>query len=122
MRSYEPFYSTGFGYAAPGGAQLGQHQDMYYDAPGRKIRTVNPDGSETLYVYGVPGTVAAPDLSTPDEYEPTPWEVYTYDPNDNAGRTHPIQSLPYKSHWNTPSSTETDALGHVTAATARNGA
>ena len=92
VRSYEPFYSTGLGYAVPAGAELGQHQDLYYDPPGRNVRTVNPDGSQTCIVYGVPGTIAAPDLTNPALFEPTPWETYTYDPNDNAGRTDPAGS------------------------------
>ena len=37
----------------------------------------------------MPGTIAAPDLTNPALFEPTPWETYTYDPNDNAGRTDP---------------------------------
>jgi RHS repeat-associated protein len=121
IRSYEPFYSTGFGYAVPAGPELGRHQDLYYDPIGRNIRTVNPDGSETLVVYGVPGTINVPDLTNPAVFEPTPWEIYTYDPNDNAGRTSPVQSLPYQSHWNTPASSVTDALGRITVATVRNG-
>ena len=28
------------------------------------------------------------DLADPDVFAPTPWEAYTYDANDNAGRTH----------------------------------
>ena len=37
-----------------------------------------------------------------------------------AGPTQ-AESLAYQSHWNTPASTETDALGRVTKAVARNG-
>lgn len=121
VRSYEPFYSAGLDYAIPSPAQLGQYVDKYYDPPGRNVRTVNPDGSETVVVYGVPGTIAAPDLSNPALFEPTPWETYTYDPNDNAGRTDHAGSLSYSSHWDTPASTQTDALGRVIAAVARNG-
>ena len=122
VRSYEAFYSTGLEYQVPSGPQLGQHQDFYYDAPGRTIKTVNPDGSETLTVYGVPGTRAAPDLTSPAVFEPTPWETYTYDQNDNAGRTDPAGSAGYQSHWNTPASSLTDGLGRVVRATIRNGA
>ena len=121
VRSYEPFYATGFGYAVPAGGELGEYQDLYYDPPGRNVRTVNPDGSQTCVVYGVPGTIAAPDLTSPALFEPTPWETYTYDLNDNAGRTDPAGSLAYQSHWNTPASMETDSLGRVTRAVARNG-
>ncbi len=121
VRSYEPFYSTGLTYAIPAGTQAGQHVDTYYDPPGRAVRTVNADGSETWTVYGVPGTIAAPDLSNPALLEPTAWETYTYDPNDNAGRTDPAGSIPYQSHWNTPSSRTTDALGRVITSVSRNG-
>ena len=57
---------------------------MFYDPRGQVIRTVNPDGSEQRVVLGVPV-----DLADPDVFAPTPWESYTYDANDNAGRTHP---------------------------------
>src|SRR5262249_31697909 len=52
---------------------------------------------------------------------PTPWESYTYDANDNAGRTHPNVSAQYQSHWNTPASTVVDALGRTVTAISRNG-
>jgi RHS repeat-associated protein len=121
VRVYEPFYTTGLSYAAPVAAQLGQYQDLYYDPQGRNTVTVQPDGSQTCVVYGVPGTIAAPDLANPFIFEPTPWETYTYDPNDNAGRTDPQGSAAYQAHWNTPASTQIDALGRVVTATARNG-
>ena len=121
VRSYESFYSTGLGYSIPSGDQLGQHVDTYYDPPGRPVHSVNPDGSEIWTVYGVPGAIAAPDLSDPARFEPTAWVTYTYDPNDNAGRTDPAGSMQYQSHWNTPSSSTTDALGRVITAVSRNG-
>ena len=64
------------------GEQFGQKVTMFYDPRGQVIRTVNPDGSEQRVVFGVPGTIAAPDLTDPDVFEPTPWEAYTYDAND----------------------------------------
>src|SRR6185295_10125833 len=79
-------------------------------------RTVNPDDSEQRVVHGVPG-----DLTNPDVFEPTPWEAYTYDANDNAGRTHPGTLVSYNSHWNTPSSSTVDALGRVVQSIERNG-
>ena len=85
----------------------------------RSIRTVNPDGSEQRVVYGVPGMIAAPIRTR--RFEPTPWETYTYDANDNAGRTHPGASAGYQHHWNTPASIVVDALGRTVAAVARNG-
>src|SRR5450432_1216545 len=93
---------------------------MFYDPRGQLVRTVNPDGSEQVVVFGVPGAIAAPDLSDPDVFEPTPWEAYTYDANDNAGRTHPAAAAAYRHHWNTPASILVDALGRTLVSTQRN--
>jgi RHS repeat-associated protein len=120
VEKYEPFYSVGWDYAEPNDVQLGQKATLYYDPRGHVIRTVNPDGSEQRVVYGVPGTVASPDLANPDIFEPTAWEAYTYDANDNVGRTHPLTSMSYQQHWNTPSSIVIDALGRTVKAIERN--
>jgi RHS repeat-associated protein len=114
VRKYEPFFATGFDYAPPTDAQLGQQVTMFYDPRGQVVRTVNPDGSEQRVVLGVPA-----DLADPDVFTPTPWETYIYDANDNAGRTH--TDTAYRDHWNTPGSTEIDALGRTVVAVARNG-
>ncbi len=53
------------------------------------------------------------DLADPDVFAPTPWESFTYDANDNAGRTHAAAAESYRDHWNTPASTEIDALGRA---------
>ena len=116
VEKYEPFYSTGWDYAQPGEAQRGQKATTFYDPRGHAIRTVNPDGSEQRVILGIP-----PDLTDPDTHDPTPWETYTYDANDNAGRTHPAVAESYRDHWNTPASIEVDALGRTITATARNG-
>jgi RHS repeat-associated protein len=115
---YEPFFSSGWQYAPPTDVQLGQKSQLFYDPRGQLIRAVNPDASEQRIVMGVPGTLAAPDLSDPDVYEPTPWEIYTYDANDNGGRTHPATSTAHQ--WNTPASTMTDALGRAVRSVQRN--
>jgi RHS repeat-associated protein len=81
---------------------------MFYDPRGHLIRTVRPDRSEEVVVPGVPV-----DLTDPTRYRPTPWESYSYDGNDNAGRTHPTASAGYATHWNTPASQLVDALGRV---------
>ena len=81
------------------------------------MRTVHPDGSEQRVVFGVPASPA-----DPDTVAPTPWETYRYDANDNAGRTHPATSGDFRSHWNTPASTEVDALGRTVLSVARNSA
>ncbi|MEU5698084.1 SpvB/TcaC N-terminal domain-containing protein [Streptomyces aurantiacus] len=117
VQKYEPFFSTGYDYAPPLDAQLGQKTVMFYDPSGRVERTLNPDGSEQRVVHGIPA-----DLADPDRSLPTPWESYTYDANDNAGRTHRDAASAYRTHWDTPSSTEVDALGRVVRAVARGGA
>jgi len=117
VEKYEPFFSKGWDYAPPTDAQFGQKVTMYYDPRGQLVRTVNPDGSEQLVIYGVPS-----DLTMPEQFTPTAWEVYTYDPNDNAGRTHPTTSTSYQNHWNTPSNIVVDALGRKVRSVERNGA
>ncbi len=116
VEKYEPFFAAGWDFLEPVDAERGQKATVFYDPRGHAIRTVNPDGSEQLVVFGVPV-----DLTTPDVYEPTPWESYTYDANDNAGRTHTAAAEPYRAHWDTPASIEIDALGRTVAAVARNG-
>jgi RHS repeat-associated protein len=116
VEKYEPFFATGFGYAEPTDTQRGARALMFYDPRGQVIRTVNPDGSEQRVIFGVPV-----DLTDPEQYRPTPWEAYTYDANDNAGRTHPAASANYQNHWNTPASIVIDALGRTVQAVARNG-
>jgi RHS repeat-associated protein len=113
VQRFEPFFSTGWDYAHPTDAQHGVTATLFYDPRGRLIRSVNPDGSENLVIQGVPGTIAAVDLERPDVFEPTPWETYAYDVNDNAGRTHAATSASYRHHWNTPASNYLDALGRI---------
>lgn len=123
VEQYEPFFDTGWDYDPPADAALGQKVRMFYDAPGRVVRTVQPDGSEQNVVHGIPNDLAVPPLSPTDSarFRPSPWEVTTYDANDNAGRTHagtaPHDS--YRHHYNTPSSVVVDALGRTIRATAR---
>jgi YD repeat-containing protein len=116
VEKYEPFFATGFDFAPPVDSQLGQNATIFYDPCGRAVRTVNPDRSEQLVVLGVPV-----DLTHPDLYAPTAWESFTYDANDNAGRTHGAAAEAYHNHWNTPASIKVDALGRTVTATARNG-
>jgi RHS repeat-associated protein len=116
VEKYEPFFATGYEFAPPVDAQLGQKATISYDPRGHAVRTVNPDGSEQRVIFGVPV-----DLADPDVFAPAPWESFTYDANDNAGRTHGPTAEVYRSHWNTPASTELDALGRQVVAVARNG-
>ncbi len=88
-----------------------------YDPRGQVIRTgFNPDGSEQRVIYGIPA-----DVADPERFAPTPWVAYTYDANDNAGRTHADSAQPYRGHWNTPASIVIDAWGRTIEAIARNG-
>lgn len=127
VEKFEPFFSREFDYLSPEEEQnlfgrnvLGQKVTMFYDPRGQVIRTVNPDGSEQRLIFGVPGAILNPDLSNPDVFEPTPWEAYTYDANDNAGRTHANEAQGYRHHWDTPASIEIDALGRTVLAVERN--
>ena len=113
VEKYEPFFSTGWDFASPLDAEMGRKVTLFHDPRGQVIRTVNPDGSEQRVVHGVPV-----DRSNPESFTPTPWEAYTYDASDNAGRTHGTGD---PSHWNTPASIEIDALGRTIRAVARNG-
>lgn len=119
VEKYEPFFSAGWAYAEPGEAQFGQKTKLYYDPRGHVIRTANPDGSEQRTVHGVPGTIAKPDLTNPDIFEPTPWETYNYDANDNARRTHPGMAA-LQHYWDTPSSILVDCLGRTVRDVERN--
>ncbi|MCP4702909.1 MAG: hypothetical protein GY862_39515 [Gammaproteobacteria bacterium] len=117
VEKYEPFFSEGWDYVQPTKVQHGQKISSYYDPRGQQIRTVFPNQAEQLIVQGVPVN-----LNDPFTYEPTPWEAYTYDPNDNAGRTHAAKSTAYQTHRNTPASVTVDALGRTIETVQRNGA
>jgi hypothetical protein len=116
VEKYEPFFSSGFDYTPPADKQFGQKATMFYDPRGQMIRTLNPDGSEQRVIHGMPV-----DLNDPEKFSPTPWETFTYDANDNAGRTHATVSGKYSDHWNTPASAVIDALGRTIKNVNRNG-
>ncbi|MDX2032572.1 MAG: SpvB/TcaC N-terminal domain-containing protein [Blastocatellia bacterium] len=135
VEKYEPFFDAGWDYLSLEEAAqqreaglrnlFGQRAQQFYDPRGQLIRTVNPDGSEQLVIYG-----AAIDLADPDNFIPTPWEAYTYDANDLAplseGRDADDNPIPLKdrapeNHHFTPSSFEIDALGRKIRNVKRNG-
>src|SRR6266516_2112360 len=120
VMTYEPFYSTGWDYAVPDTGEPNQRLVFFYDALSRVVRTVNPDGSETRMVYGVcPSPI---DIDKPDAFEPSPWEVYKFDENDNAGRT-PLAAgadTTDVTHYNTPTSFTIDAFDRVIEKVYRN--
>jgi len=122
VKKFEPFFDTGWDYEPDQDGRLGQCVQMFYDALGRTVCTLNPDKSELRVIHGIPLDLVDPPLSPLDtaKYRPTPWEVTTYDANDNAGRTHagiaPHDS--YRHHHNTPASVVVDALGRTILAVA----
>jgi hypothetical protein len=117
VEKYEPYFDEGFEYVPPSAAQRGQRTLLAYDPLGRIVTVTEANGSEQRSVFGIP-----PDLADPDAFEPTPWESYAYDQNDNAGRTHPGSAAVDPTHWNTPTSAVVDALGRTVSLTVRNGA
>lgn len=123
IEKFEPRFDTGWHYqpvtSRPGGAAV----RMAYDVRGQLVRTLNPDRSEQLVIHGIPHNLDDPPLDPLDtsRYAPTPWEAYTYDGNDNAGRTHAGEEphTRYRHHYNTPASITVDALGRTVRAVAR---
>ena len=123
VEKYEPFFSEGWDYGLPSEQQRREKATMFYDPRGQVVRTVNPDLSEQRVIYGVPTHLDDPPLSPLEtaKYRPTPWEAYTYDANDNAGRTHATAgAAAYRHHWNTPSHIVIDGLGRTVLAVQRN--
>ncbi|HYE91833.1 MAG TPA: RHS repeat-associated core domain-containing protein, partial [Terriglobales bacterium] len=108
VQQWEPFFDEGFAYRRPTREQLGQSVRFRLHPGGDASRTIHPDGSEIVHVRGVPRA-----LDCPDDVRPTPWEAYTYDPQDNGGRTHPVEHAASATHWNTPTSIVLDALGRA---------
>jgi RHS repeat-associated protein len=106
----EPFFGTGYDYVPADSATLASLAAVrqHYDARGRNTVTVGTDGSQTRHVYGRPV-----DPADPSSASPTPWETWTYDPIDNAGRSHPTSTLPQAHLWNTAASIELDAFGRT---------
>ena len=118
VEKHEPGFDTGWAYQPPATKPLtGAAVVITYDPLGLIVRIVYPDGSQYRMVPGIPI-----DLADPDHYQPTPWESYRYDNNDNAGRTSPTTSAAWSSHWNTPSSDLLDPLGRVAGHTERTAA
>jgi RHS repeat-associated protein len=110
VEKFESFFSQGFDFIPPDEMQTGQRTRMYYDPRAQLIRTVNADSSQQRVLYGVPQR-----LDQPDNYNPTPWETYTYDANDLAylSPEAPDSANVPSSHYYTPKSAETDALGRT---------
>lgn len=86
----------------------GKKIKMYYDPRGLLLKTVNSEGS---FQNIIPGTLS--DLTQPENYDPSPWESYTYDFNDNAGRRAEGPGNTPSNHFNTPKSSIVDSLGRI---------
>ena len=117
VEQFEPFYHTGWEYLDRHEAsadKTGVAAKMFYDPRGQVIRTLNPDGSEQRVLYGIPKKINNPEI-----FDPTPWQAYTYDANDNAGRTDSNGTQDYQNHWNTPAHIEIDPLGRTIKAVER---
>ena len=124
LRKWEPYFDKGWDYTEPNVdalAALAMIQ-TFYDAPGRPVRTIYPDNGETLVLQGAPSEIKQPYgpvsppiplgvLPSTANFAPSAWATYTYDPNDNADRTHHGTPTTWQGHWNTPSSAEVDPLG-----------
>jgi RHS repeat-associated protein len=109
-RRWARFLGQGWRFGQPTAAQLASLRWTVtrYDARGETVAVRRSNGAERSVVHGVPSA-----LDDPARHAPTAWEAYTYDENDNAGRTHPDASADWNSHWNTPSSTTVDARGRT---------
>jgi RHS repeat-associated protein len=121
VEKFEAFFSTSMEYSAPNDVQSGQKVAIFYDPRGKVVGTLNPDGSEQRVIYGIPV-----DLTNPDRFAPTPWEAYTYDPNDlaplsNGPEGRSLADAAPAAHHFTPSSIVIDALARTTEAVVRNG-
>nr|WP_320190734.1 SpvB/TcaC N-terminal domain-containing protein [uncultured Desulfobacter sp.] len=129
VEKYEPFFSQGWDFQPENEAKTGCHVSMFYDPRGQVVRTLNPDGSQQLILFGRP--VNADDLTLTIEvmasvsgsagFLPTPWEGYTYDANDLAHLTHPDTNSVDAGHHFTPASVVLDAMGRTVCTVARNG-
>ncbi|HEX3979035.1 MAG TPA: SpvB/TcaC N-terminal domain-containing protein [Solirubrobacteraceae bacterium] len=117
VEKWEPCFAEQWPYEPPDAEDLAgllRKVTTQYDPRGMAVLTTHPDGSQQRVVPGIPADLETPgDLADPVRYTPTPWETYTYDQNDEAGRTDPSGSAGWQSHWNTPSSILQDALGRT---------
>src|SRR5690554_6083928 len=114
VEQYEPYFASGFDYE-PDDVPEGVAIKMYYDALGRMVKTVNPDDSEQRVYFG-----DVTELSSPQDYIPSPWVRFIYDANDLASITVPVNNhVPSTSYW-TPKSEIINTLGGVKQSTEHN--
>jgi RHS repeat-associated protein len=115
VERFEPFFDRGWVYAAPTAEQRRTAVRLTYDPRGTVVRTTSPSGAEQTVLYGTPAA-----LDQPDTVEPSPWVAFTYDPNDNAARTHGAVAPVPAHHLDTPASVRFDPAGRVAETIARN--
>ncbi|MEW6517222.1 MAG: SpvB/TcaC N-terminal domain-containing protein [candidate division FCPU426 bacterium] len=121
VEKYESFFASGWAYA-PSSERISRRPTrMYYDVRGRLVRSVFPNGAEQARIFGAPAS-----LDQPNDYLPTPWEVYAYDPNDLAPASqdpggHTLAGAAPASHHYTPASMVVNALGKIICQILRNG-
>ncbi|MGN6645402.1 MAG: RHS repeat domain-containing protein, partial [Cytophaga sp.] len=122
VETYESYYDKGFDYQSPLAAGTGadalkrsKKVQLFYDPRGQVIKTINPDNTQQRVLFGIPLA-----LDNPNVFTPTPWESYTYDPNDLAELTHPGDTTVPVGHHYTPSSGVIDALGRTVKTIDRN--
>ncbi len=114
VEKWEPFFSTGFDFEDVSESPEGQSIQKFYDARERQVLTIQPNGAEGRVVYGIPHHyIDDSNPNDPEDFDPTPWEVYTYDANDNGDRAEleDIDPDDFSDHWDTPGSVVVDALG-----------
>lgn len=129
VQKYEPFFDSGWEFQSEQAVKKRHFVSMFYDPRGQLIRTHNPDNSEQRVIYGAPRDplqlrltqTALASTDVPDNFAPTPWETYTYDPNDLAALTHSESSDVPTAHHFTPASVVVDGMGRARCAVARNG-
>ena len=114
IQRFEPYFADGLGWVPPGLEVQRHRSDFFFDPIGRVLRHRAADGTERWTVPGIPNA-----LDQPGSFSPTPWEAYTYDPNDLA----PVSVSPIDGtlltdaapadHAFTPEAIEIDALGRT---------
>lgn len=120
IRQYEPCFDSGFDYQPGRRPANAVCVTQFHDPRGQVVRTVHADGSEQRVVFGVPGSITAPQLDDPAGFAPTAWESFLYDANDLAPLTHASSAVPASHHF-TPGSTVLDGMGRGIAQIVRNG-
>ncbi len=117
---YEPFFDRGWDPRPRDSARRGEHTTTYYDALGRPVRTVRPDGAQIRSVHGW-----LADLTDPDAAAPSAWVSTAYDVNDlaslSSGPDGPLAARASAAHHFTPATDVRDALGRTVGQIVRNG-